>query len=1324
MTRRSLLGICLIVGGCSKPAPPAPTVATVEVARPGTNLIRGGETIPLASARRVEAGAELRTPATSRASLRLDGGSWALLDADSALRVDDNKLTLLKGRAWIDARDVDALTVAVPGGTLTASAAGFAVALDGGGARAYCVAGQLTWATAGGGDRLEAGMSVRIAGDGKTRVEPEAQWDDWTGGLAEPGPPRALDPAGVGVLAARAASEVGAARTPLITRKHDVRARIDRDRVTVEVEQVFFNPRSEEVEGVYTVRLPRGALLAGFSVGDTQPSSSWSSLDDWGALTVAAASRDGSGAGGALEWAGANAYRARLASIAPGKTATVKLRWVEWLARQGGRRSWTYPMGGGQPPLLGEFSLEVDAAAAAAGALEPGMGARVEGSKVVLRRSDFRPRADFALDLLDPPNPPPKVPLYRAQGPDAPGYLLVAGEPPVGKPPASLDLVLVVDTSAATDPTRLDLERAVVDAILRQLGGNDRVAVMAASVDARPLGQGEPLQPATAKRAEQLLDALARAPAAGATDLAHSLEQAAALLPAGGGALVYIGDGRPTVGALAPAEVVDHLGRVGQPPRLFAVGVGADARMDLLQALAGDGGTVAVVEDRPQAAHAAYRVLAAAALPTLRDLTFDLGPSVDVLYPSQPITLAAGEPLRVVARLRTATAPTKLTLRGLRDGKPFTDEVALAAQAIDDAGDLRRRWAAGRLDDLLRRGAGREAVAEVGTRFGLVTPWSALVAGGGAYVPAFPPEESGTYVPPALRGAAPDDAPIALPDGLTSTPSGASSLPALYARAIGEHDEAVRVCYDRKAAGHPELSGRVEVKVKIGLAGEVQAANILSSTVRNHEVEACMLRAVQALRLPPPPDGKVQEIVRAWQFEAEDGRVGAQTRCSAASRQYLAARRALWRERLAGNPGVEGAMAVWRQADRACELKTWLDRRALLELMRPSAGTTLYQVDLYHRFDGETDVQGFLRREILRGARTAEDVQAIRGGLALDGGIAPELLAAQLKKASDVAARIRVVRQFLALAPDGVALRLKLLALLEEAHQLDEAARVAWSLRADPASDARARQAVGEFFARRGDGDEAARAFSEIVEFAPFDPWARRRLGDLYRAHARFEDAYREYATLAWLTPNDPSVLLLLAQAAAGAGRIDEALRLQERLGEATAAGGAGASDVPSFARTWTSVRLAGLRADARKRNDRALLARLAARGRSDGVLAWSGELLVALTWAHPDAQLQLWSTLPGDAAAKRAPVRGGGVGVEALRLARVGGRPLRLAIRRPTSGDPARYDGELWLLWNEGSDDEHLERVPIHFGANVAEITLDVHDRTVTLGREVAAAR
>src|SRR6185369_13731243 len=105
------------------------------------------------------------------------------------------------------------------------------------------------------------------------------------------------------------------------------------------------------------------------------------------------------------------------------------------------------------------------------------------------------------------------------------------------------------------------------------------------------------------------------------------------------------------------------------------------------------------------------------------------------------------------------------------------------------------------------------------------------------------------------------------------------------------------------------------------------------------------------------------------------------------------------------------------------------------------------------------------------------------------------------------------------------------------------------------------------------------------------DPAARRRLGDLYRAHGWFDEALRQYETLAELTPGEAAVLLLQAAAAAGAGRIDEALRLEQRVAGATEPGAE--TGLARVAVWWSTLRLALLRDDARQKNDAEELAKL-----------------------------------------------------------------------------------------------------------------------------------
>jgi Ca-activated chloride channel family protein len=404
-------------------------------------------------------------------------------------------------------------------------------------------------------------------------------------------------------------------------------------------------------------------------------------------------------------------------------------------------------------------------------------------------------------------------------------------------------------------------------------------------------------------------------------------------------------------------------------------------------------------------------------------------------------------------------------------------------------------------------------------------------------------------------------------------------------------------------------------------------------------------------------------------------------------------RRRLWRERLQSQGGVDEVMAVWTRAGQDCELRTWRDRRTLLDLMLAQLGGAVGGIALHRAFEGEPDIQTYLRRQILRRVRNARDLRAVREGLLLGYWVDWPLLERLVESARGDRARIGILRQFLMIAPDDVELRLRLMALLEKVGDAAEARRTAFSLLASPESSPRVRGAVGELLIRLGEPDEAKRAFAEIVEFAPGDPWARRRLGDLYRAHGWYEESYREYETLTRLLPDDDSVLLLLAGAAAGAGRTDEALRLEERLSEAAEAGGD--PGAPRWARLWQSVRLARLRDDARKAGKAEDLKALLRRTRSAGVLRDTPALKAFVVWDHPDANLELFVGYPGSKGLDRAPELGGAFGVEAVLLRRREDGTYRLEVQGPEE-DPRTFRAEVVVLLGEGGASEKILRVPV----------------------------
>ncbi|MDH5492959.1 MAG: AgmX/PglI C-terminal domain-containing protein, partial [Myxococcales bacterium] len=555
---------------------------------------------------------------------------------------------------------------------------------------------------------------------------------------------------------------------------------------------------------------------------------------------------------------------------------------------------------------------------------------------------------------------------------------------------------------------------------------------------------------------------------------------------------------------------------------------------------------------------------------------------------------------------------------------------------------------------------------------------------------------------------------------------------AVIRRVIGRHEGEVRFCYDQELDAHPGLGGRLQTRFVISSAGAVQAAAIASSELANPRMESCLLSAIRRWRFPAPGGGGVVIVNYPFVFT---GGVGAAAlavagsapdphgsgsgsarlqlepgqrltltlrwsteghrsrRCSDAARLSLRAKRSIWRERLGQAGAVQGWVRVYARAVQRCEAPSWRERRALLDAILVRAGS-IERMLAVHDAMIRDDLRAHLRQAILRRVRTPAELRAVREALGA-GAQTSELIEQVLERARTPEERLAVLRKLVLDYPRSLDLSLSLLEALERAGQGEEARRLADRLRADPMADSITRTAIGELLLRLGREAEARRAFSEIVEFSPADALARRRLGDLYRAHGWYEDAYRQYQTLATLQPDDLTVLLLMAQAAAGVGRVDEALRLEQRLAETAEPGMA--AGLARTALLWSSVRFAELRSAARERDDAEQMQALYARMRRSGVLREAGALRVSLVFSHPDARLSLWAAAPGDPLSRPEDLAPD-LGIEAFDVPEQEAGAYRFEVRRAGSGHLAALEAKLVIVWREGGEDEKIEILPLRF--------------------------
>ena len=1330
----SLALLALFAAACSRGRTPSldrfHTSTELRVVRRGV-AVTSGSAPPRAPypRERLAAGDAVELLPGALAWVRRDGGASALVVGPAALRVSIDGLALDSGRAFVEASGESTLALTTPSGDLALADVRASIEVGEAGTHAYAVRGVLRAAS---GEAARAGESLELAPGKAATHHPETAWEDWTGGLATAETAASPAPAGVGTVVARRPEDHGAARLPLAVTRLDVRVRVDHDFAITEVDETFFNPTADVVEGVYAFRTPDGATLDRFGV-DRGGAIAWGRVQETGsaAAQYAANVRPGSKEDPALlTWEGPGAYRARLYPIGPGETRRVVVRYGEWLGRDGARgerRLYVYPMAaeraGASLARIEDVRITVDLAAAGAREVRAGMDAVREGARVIVRATDLAPRADLAIELFDDGDTgrnayraphaidPETVAEERrgklaAEAKDEADYVLVPVRiTPRDAGPLGLDVALVVDASAGTDDVSLRTARTAAAALLAHLGPNDRVAAWAADASLRALASGsETLAAAGDARKRAILEGLARVERGGATDLGAVIADAASVLdPARRGVVVYVGDGRPTVGELSPAEVAQRLDRLARPARVFAIGVGDGAAMDVLAALS-RAGHATRVDDAHAAASAALDVLARAERGTLSGTKIELGAGVDrVLVGSADGW--AGESALVVGRV-TGASPREVLVTV--DGR--TERRALAPSTLADAGDLRRRWAEARTSDLAAANAGRAALVELGMRYAVVGPYTA------AYVPTARESANDALSARGDEGAmgspsagrrfgvqGPKDNPDPHPQRQAALREAAEfGIIGLVSPTAERETEssAARAKGDTRGRGALGNAWGADIGDALG-AGGIGLSGIGEGGGGRSD-RGGSLGAIGAIgnafgsghgRLGGP-GGAGPSVVLVATFGH------AAMRCSAASELPIGDRAALWRERIAASRGdAMRARAIYGEALASCEAPSWPERARLVTLLLDGLPTVTARVALFRAFEDEPIGADLVLRGVLARVRSPASSRELSLSMGLRH-VDATLLGAAIARASSPLARVAALEKLATLWPDDLDVALALLDAYEDAGDRAAGRALARTLRRRPDATAAVRTAIGEHYLRLAasaggtddDRREARRTFGEIVELAPEDPVARRRLGDLLRAHGWADDAMRQYETLARLAPDDPALPLVLAAAAQAMGKTEEAARWTEKAMRA--------SPGARSARAMAAALLAWGRESARVDGHPDEVDRLRERARElTGRDAIAGTVRVLLTWSHPDLRPSLWVESSGGALPAAVSDSSAGIAEAAVAGA---SRRVEIRIDRDDAARAARLGlvATLTTIAFEGTARERIERLDVTFGA------------------------
>ncbi|MBN2717485.1 MAG: VWA domain-containing protein, partial [Deltaproteobacteria bacterium] len=684
-----------------------------------------------------------------------------------------------------------------------------------------------------------------------------------------------------------------------------------------------------------------------------------------------------------LEWVDGRTFRARIFPIARASERRVVLSYTQFLPLVDGVYRYVYPMGGeGEKPIQ-EFSLRVDLGDAGTRfEIATQQDARVSDDSrlVTMRRTGFLPRSDFMLELT-PTEPLAPLRTYRyASGLNEADFVMLRYSPEVNFSALNEvvgDVVVVFDTSAGGGAMERQIRTAATEAVLRALSAGDRFAIVTADLQTRVLYPENGLAKVSDETVSAALERISQVSAAGASDLGDMFNVALKLVHGSTQpAVIYIGDGRPTVGEMSALALAGRLRRsLGDTnARLFTLAVGENANHPLMESISRVGGGQSYRIDTPeQIVQEALRFVGKVKTPTITDLKIEAGAGLDQRFSTATAKVTEGEEVIILARSHHAL-PKTIQVSGSLGGKPFSKTYETATLSGPDYGYIPSLWARMYLSRLQSDGqeGNRGTIVSLGLNYALMTPYTSFLVleSDEAYAAAgierrqrqrawmgFNTQSALVASASKYQGGAPvegfeaasDDASAQWTE-INEEAASEGPVPVMAEAPAVQLSEAVSG--KRAAVSRPAK----ERAAPVAEASPERAKR--PATARDSGATSGMKKSSAAYDGGGYVNVGVVNNARLHQFEKGI--------CSDSSTRPLSQRRVLWSMALDKMSGVSEYATYFFAAGTSCELPSWEAQKQLLRLIAQRASSPQDISTLLYEFTGHPKYLSFLKRSILK----------------------------------------------------------------------------------------------------------------------------------------------------------------------------------------------------------------------------------------------------------------------------------------------------------------------------------------------------------------------
>jgi Ca-activated chloride channel homolog len=559
--------------------------------------------------------------------------------------------------------------------------------------------------------------------------------------------------------------------TSLPVKSISINTEIDGQVATTHVEQVFRNDTQFTLEGTYFFPIPETAAITEWViwengkrlVGEVQSREEARRIYD----EIVRRQRDP----GLLEYAGKDLFQASIFPIPPMSDKKLELTYTEVLKSDSGTIGYRYPLGTGRN-IWRNSTVDRSAVSQTFGTVTGSI--EIKGQAAI--RNIYSPTHDIdvkrkgetgASVSFETKNNDNDVQLYFSASNDDFGASLITHREPgkdgyfmltlsprddlAEKQVVNKDIVFVLDTSGSmSDEGKMDKARNALLFGIRTLRDGDRFNVINFAGDEHLM---EPrlieANAAGRLRGEEFVKTLRPT---GGTNINDALLTSIKQFEKGSRPrmLVFMTDGLATVGERNTLKIIENLNRAKSVDiRIFPFGFGYDVNTELLDTIGAENGGISdYVQPKEDLEAKMSSFFAKVSSPVLSDLSLDLGSAiVDQMYPRKLPDVFRGMQLIIIGRYKNTNDLRNITFR--LTGKSGSGTRTFNYGKLDlpvrnsDNDFLPRLWASRRVGWLIEQirlnGESKELrdeIIELGTRFGLVTPYTSYLATDGTMVNA------------------------------------------------------------------------------------------------------------------------------------------------------------------------------------------------------------------------------------------------------------------------------------------------------------------------------------------------------------------------------------------------------------------------------------------------------------------------------------------------------------------------------------------------------------------------------------------------------------